>query len=84
MGEGCKTSALHRQLRVAKSERNCLPQEGVYQLVIQHQVVRHETIHRIYFVQTDQVIFRNIYVYSYTYVPAATINEESGDEFERE
>ena len=41
-------------------------------------------IHKSYFIQTEQVAFRHIFVSAYTYVKIATIHEKQVHEFERE
>ena len=57
----------YRQLRKSGSKRNSLPQGRAHQLIIQHQIVIPENIHRNNIIQTKQLIFRNIHVCTHTY-----------------
>lgn len=69
-------------VRNAENGRNSPLQGRVQQLVIQHQVISPENIHTIN-ILTQKVIFRNIYVYTDTYIHATTNNEKRNHEFER-
>ena len=50
-------------------------------LVTQWQTVSLGNRHTSSFIQTEQVIFRNIYVYAYTCMHTKTIREQIGPEF---
>ena len=47
-------------------------------------MVSPENIHTSNIIQTEHIIFRNIFVYTYSYMHITTISEKRGHEFERE
>lgn len=55
----------YRQLRKSGRQRGGLPQGRKYQFVVQCQIVNPEYINTNIIIQTEKVIFRSIYAYSY-------------------
>lgn len=51
----------HRQLRIAEGGRNNFLQGKAYQLVFQYQIVSFENRDTNNVIQTERVIFRNVY-----------------------
>lgn len=63
-----------KELKKGRSRRDGLPQGRVQQLVLKHQMVNPENIHTNNIIQSNQVIFKKIY--AYTYLHAITVNEK--------
>jgi hypothetical protein len=61
-----------RQLRQAGSRKGGLPMGKEWQLVLHCHVVSSENIHTRNIIQTEPVIFRNIYACAYSYMHAIT------------
>ena len=55
----------YRQGRKAANRRDGPPQRRTWQLFVQYQMVTTESLHKNNTVQTQQVIFRDIYIYIY-------------------
>lgn len=71
----------YRQLRSEVSRRNHLPQERAQPVVYLYQMLCPKTIHLNNIIHTEQVILRNVSVY--TYMHLIKINGKR-DEFEPE
>lgn len=79
MGKDDRASTLHKGPQAAvqsESGRKCLIQGRAHRLVSQYQMVSPENVHTGNSIQANQVIFRNICGYTYTYVYVITINEK--------
>lgn len=68
-----------RQLREAESRRVDLSKGRAHQLVFQHQMASHENTYTSNIVWTEEVIFGDIYVY--TYIHEIMISEKGDPEF---
>lgn len=71
-----EASTLHKRLSKTGSRRGALPQGRAHQWAVQCQVVSPENTHASNILQTEQVVFRNTYVYAYTYVNTIAISEK--------
>lgn len=79
MGKDGRTSTLHKGPKAAvqyESGRKSLIRGRAHRLVSQYQMVSPENVHTGNIIQANQVIFRNICAYTYTYVYVITINEK--------
>lgn len=53
----------YRQVRIAKHRKNCLPQGGTYQLLIQCQMVNPESINIQVMLSRTNMLYLEIYVH---------------------
>lgn len=55
----------YRQMKNDENKKNCLPEERPQQIVIQYQMVRSENIHINHIIQTEQVVFVHLGIYTH-------------------
>jgi hypothetical protein len=71
----------YRQLRDAEHRRDSLSQGRTHPLLIQYQMVSPENKHTSNIIQTEEFIFRNIYMYLHIHI---CMKQQKGHGFDRE
>lgn len=79
-----EASTLQKNYRLLSGVREVVPQGSVHQFVNQCQMLSLENIRRNALIQTRQVIFRNAYVCTNTYMHVIITDEQGGHGFEGE